>query len=113
MRRLLLLLALVLLPACEGTTTSTLLPTPEDELTLYVASYTRTCMGMYEMECMLIKEEPDEEWGNFYSQIEGFAYEPGYEYVLRVAVTEVPNPPADGASRTYRLVQLVSKTRVP
>lgn len=116
--RPLLLLALALLPACSNEPGG---PEPVDpgagaelggpnQLTWYVASYTRTCTGMYEMQCMLIKDDPAEDWSNFYDQIEGFTYEPGYDYVLRVAYTDIKNPPADGPSRTYRLVLQVSKT---
>lgn len=80
--------------------------------TLYVAPYTRTCQGMYEMQCMLVRESRYGEWLNFYNQIQGFTYEPGYEYVLLVGWREVPNPPADASSREYWLIQMVEKKRV-
>ena len=102
------LFALALLAACGTTPTGA----GEEQLTLYVASYTRTCTGMYEMQCLQVREDPAGAWGNFYDAIEGFTYEPGYEYVLHVRVTEVPNPPADGSSVRYQLVQVVSKTPV-
>ncbi len=54
---------------------------------------------------------PATAWQLFYDPIDGFAYEPGYEYVLRVAERNVPNPPADGSSVAYRLVRIVSKVR--
>jgi hypothetical protein len=66
---------------------------------------------MYEMECLLVREDPNADWRNFYDAIEGFTYEPGYSYKLLVDVRDIPNPPADGSSRAYRLVLLVEKVR--
>jgi hypothetical protein len=83
----------------------------QERQTLYVAPYTRTCQGIYEMQCMLVRESREGEWLNFYDQIQGFTYEPGYEYVLLVGWREVPNPPADASSREYWLIQTVEKKR--
>lgn len=83
----------------------------QDRKTLYVAPYTRTCQGMDEMQCMLVRESREGEWLNFYGEIQGFTYEPGYEYVLLVGWREVPNPPADASSREYWLIQTVEKKR--
>lgn len=106
LNRILPLLALVLLTACVNVTGSAV-----HEQVLYVAPYTRTCMGMYEMQCMLVREDPDDEWGNWYTPIEGFEYEPGYHYTLLVGWREIPNPPADGSSRAYWLIRIVEKTQ--
>jgi hypothetical protein len=114
--RTLLLLACALLPACNAVQPTGDVVTDRagpGQTTLYVASYTRTCTGMYEMQCMLVKEHPEDEWSNFYDAIEGFTYEPGYSYTLLVDWREIPNPPADGSSRAYWLVRLVEKTRAP
>lgn len=108
LHRILLLLAATLLPACGDLDTTGL---ETDQLTLYVAPYTRTCHGMYEMQCMLVREDPNGEWLNFYDPIQGFTYEPGYSYVLVVGWREIPNPPADGSSREYWLVEVVEKVR--
>ncbi|MCZ7672694.1 MAG: DUF4377 domain-containing protein [Chloroflexi bacterium] len=48
----------------------------------------------------------------FYNPIVGFTFEPGYEYELKVMVETVENPPADGSSLRYTLVEVVSKTAV-
>jgi hypothetical protein len=107
--RILLPLAAAVVPACNAMQTTG----SPDETTFYVASYTRTCTGMYEMQCMLVREDPNGQWLNFYDQIAGFTYEPGYEYVLVVGSREIPNPPQDSSSREYWLVRQVSRTRVP
>jgi hypothetical protein len=115
LHRILLPIAVLLFAACNP------LQVPVDKSTdaegqegqtLYVAPYTRTCHGMYEMQCMLVRESREGEWRNFYDQIQGFTYEPGYEYVLLVGWREVPNPPADASSREYWLIRTVEKTRV-
>jgi Domain of unknown function (DUF4377) len=109
LNRVLLLLALALLPACSAAGNAT--GVENDRITLYVAHYTRTCTGLIETECMLVREDPNGEWENFYGGIEGFTYEPGYSYKLLVATRRIPNPPADGSSIEYRLVQIIEQVR--
>lgn len=99
------LLAALLLPACD-----TLMGSEEHELLLYVAPYTQECVGVDVQQCMLVKEHPEDDWEFFYDGIEGFTYEPGYNYSLLVGWREIDNPPADGSSRRYRLIRLVQKT---
>lgn len=79
--------------------------------TYTIASKTTIGYGVGPMNCMLVKEGDGENWNLFYSQIEGFSYEPGYEYVLQVRKEKIDNPPADGSSIRYRLVKVVSKTQ--
>jgi heat shock protein HslJ len=78
--------------------------------TLYVAHYLADCVGVGPMKCMLVRETPDAEWTMFYDKIQGFEYEPGFDYELRIRTEDVPNPPADASSIRYILVELVSKT---
>ncbi|REC64680.1 hypothetical protein DRF59_19890 [Chryseobacterium flavum] len=63
------------------------------------------------MKCMQVKENASDSWTNFYSTIEGFTYEPGYEYVLKVKTEKIENPPADASSIKYILTEQVSKTK--
>jgi len=107
--RILLPLAATVLAACNTLQANA----SQEQKTFYIASYTRTCTGMYEMQCMLVREDPKGEWLNFYDQIAGFTYEPGYEYELIVGSREIPNPPQDSSSREYWLIRQVSRTRVP
>jgi hypothetical protein len=44
----------------------------------------------------------------FYSGIEGFTFQWGHPVTLRVQVEQVANPPADGSSLRYTLVEVVS-----
>jgi hypothetical protein len=58
---------------------------------------------------LLVKKKVDGEWNNFYDQIEGFTYQKGFEYKVRVAVTPIEQPMADGSDRRYTLLDVLSK----
>ena len=92
--RILVPIAAALLAACSAITGSR-----THEQTLHVASYTRTCQGVGEMQCMLVREDADGEWLNFYNAIEGFTWEAGYDYVLIVGWR---SPPWDARGRGRR-----------
>lgn len=77
---------------------------------LYVADHTAPCMGVAPMTCLVVREDPNAEWTFHYFGISGFDYEPGYFYHLRVEITPVDNPPIDGSSTSWRLVEIVDKT---
>ncbi len=79
---------------------------------LFVHESMVDCEGASPMRCMQVRASESEEWTWFYDRIEGFEHEPGYRYELRVEVTNVDKPPADGSSKRYRLVQVVSKEKV-
>ena len=53
-------------------------------------------------------------WELFYSQIEGFKYQPGYLYRITVAISDREPPlPADVSAKTYELVEVLSKSPDP
>jgi heat shock protein HslJ len=79
--------------------------------TVYVGPYQVPCTGVAPQMCMLVREDPDKDWTMFYDQIQGFDYEPGYEYELRVQEEKLENPPADASSVRWVLVEVVSKER--
>lgn len=83
----------------------------EETKNLYVADHLVDCTGVSPQKCMLIKEKLADEWQNFYGNIVGFTYEEGYQYLLRVKVSEVKNPPADGSKYKYTLDQIVEKKK--
>lgn len=60
---------------------------------------------------ILIKEENSTDgWFAFpLTGIDGFSYEEGYTYRLKVKKTHLGNPPADGFTFTYTLIQIISK----
>lgn len=60
-----------------------------NEKTVYISPETVNCMGLSRKECLQIKENLDEEWTLFYETIEGFDYESGYNYQLRIAQKKI------------------------
>ncbi len=68
------------------------------------------CYGPFRRMCLVI------DGGHFYDEIEGFEHEPGYEYRLRIARHDAwpgeKEPPQDAGRYGYRLLELISKTRV-
>ena len=70
------------------------------------------CIGEVPMKCMQVKFPGKQEWNYFYSQIEGFTYEEGYRYKLKIRETDRVNVPADASSKRYELIRLLSKRKV-
>ena len=58
-------------------------------------------MGEHPIECMQVMTEDEPgQWQNLYfSEVKGFTYERGHEYVLRVKRTILANPPQDASNR--------------
>lgn len=80
--------------------------------TLFVDSQLATCTGVGPMQCMRVRSDASQDWTLFYDTIEGFNYEAGYTYELRVSETPVENPPADGSSIKTTLIEVVKKEPV-
>lgn len=76
-----------------------------------VASEQADCVGVGTMKCLLVKNNGDEEWEFFYNNIEGFSYEPGFEYKLEIRKEFRDNPAADQSSTRYVLVRVISKVQ--
>ncbi|MHC5309628.1 DUF4377 domain-containing protein [Myroides sp. LJL116] len=88
---------------------------PQEELqdlfTLFVASELADCVGVAPQKCMQVKQSEDAPWEMMYSSIEGFTYEPGYEYKLEVRSEQVENAPMDASSLRIILVNQISKEK--
>lgn len=89
------------------------------EVTMYVSSETGIMYDLFDsegefpIECMLVKEQREDKYRPLaFSGIQGFEYEKGYEYDLRVNKTTLENPPADGSIYKYQLVRIVEKRQV-
>jgi heat shock protein HslJ len=91
----------------------TFTPAPKvtrSEKTIWVNSRRKPCTGVAPRECLQIKEQPDGEWKLFYESIEGFDFQPGFQYQLKVAIEKIENPPADKSSENWKLVEVISQT---
>lgn len=107
---LLLNLTLLAVAACQSES--------EDEtVTWWINSAKVDCTGVGPMTCFQIQKGKQIEagkWEFFYSNIEGFAYEPGNIYQVKIEVNKRPEPiPADASSLTYKLLEIISKTTDP
>lgn len=80
---------------------------------LYIADAKVDCVGVAPQKCLQIKEIGKTDWTYLYDQIEGFDYEEGFFYKIKVDVIEVENPPADGSSLKYKLIEILDKSKVP
>lgn len=84
------------------------------ETTMRINSYRETCEAMVETMCYLVQngeQVGSDEWNLFYSEIEGFEYEEGFLYTLKVQIEEVAIPLEDGSDRKYTLLEVISKVK--
>jgi len=81
--------------------------------TLFVREVRVDCEGEGPQKCLQIRASAADPWNLLYDGIEGFHYEDGNAYELRVSIELVRRPPADATSKRYHLVEIVSKTKVP
>ena len=78
------------------------------EKIVYVNGRTVPCTGVAPQQCLQIKESMKDDWTLLYQGIKGFKHEQGYVYRLRVREEIIANPPADGSSREWVLVDIRS-----
>lgn len=67
------------------------------------------CEGSAPQTCMQIAESENGEYEYFYDQIEGFEFAEGTSYVVDVVIETVEDPPADGSSLRYTLVEIIEE----
>jgi len=60
----------------------------------------------------ITEQETNEKYGLALGRIEGFNYVEGNQYVLKVQKTTISNPPADGYTEQYKLLEVISTTKV-
>ncbi len=103
------------LAACQPDQPDMVTEQPNQEgnvVILEVDSFWQPCVGVSPQLCLQVKEAGQENWTYFYDQIDGFTYEPGYLYQLRVKKETISNPAADASSIKWTLVEEISKTAV-
>lgn len=86
------------------------------ETILFVNSSKVECTGVGKMQCLQIQESETFKpngWKNFYGNIEGFEFEPGYIYKISVKKEELDpaTVPADASTLKYSLVKVIEKNR--
>ncbi len=81
--------------------------------TLIIGPYTQTCQGFIEQQCYLEFNEESQEWEFFYESIQGFDFEPGYIYKLKVRLEDRGTEIQDVGRYAYHLVEVLSKEAAP
>ncbi|GGP24586.1 META and DUF4377 domain-containing protein [Silvimonas amylolytica] len=82
---------------------------PGGERVIQVAPDTKTCSaGAGQMQCLQVRDAADQPWTLLYGGIDGFEYQPGTLYTLRIKETPVDNPPADGSGIKRSLVRVLT-----
>ncbi len=80
--------------------------------TFYVAPLQADCEVVGPQKCFLVRRSPNENWIMLYSPINGFDYEPGFSYRIKVQRKRVKHPPADGSKYEYVLLEELEKKDV-
>ncbi|MDT9002299.1 DUF4377 domain-containing protein [Paucibacter sp. APW11] len=86
------------------------------ETTLQLDHYMDGCNGMFEYLCLRARSSDTADWAPIGNAIQGFKFEWGHRYSLRIRVTEravPPIPDAPSTQVTYELLQLQSDTPQP
>lgn len=82
---------------------------------IMIADHKVDCIGVAPRKCLLTKpavqDSSQSEWQYRYSGIDGFDYEPNYEYTLLIKNTTVSNPPTDASSVRSELVEVIKKSK--
>ena len=82
---------------------------------IIVADHQEDCIGVGPQSYFLTKlagqTNSQTGWEYRYSGIEGFDYEPHYEYTLLIQNTTIANPPADTSSIHSKLIKIIEKKR--
>lgn len=91
----------------DQTGSSTTTSTTDERKRLWIKPDLVECEGVAPQMCMQVAESEDGEYEYFYDQIEGFDFVEGTSYVIDVTVQEIEDPPADGSSIAYTLVEII------
>jgi hypothetical protein len=86
-------------------------------VTLEVAARRRTCTGLFEKQCLVVREIPEKggkksgqassKWSPMFDEIAGFTQAPGKRYKIRVRKDRLENPPMDASDTSYTLLRVL------
>ena len=99
-----LVAACLALAACESN-----LGPVEHVVIMDVAAQKATCLALAPTDCLRVREHSSTVWTDLRIPIEGFNYQVGCDYVIRVAWRESEGPSTDGSNREYRLLDIIWK----
>ena len=85
-------------------------PAEGRERIVQVAGQRVPCTGVAPMLCLQIRSQPGAAWEAHYGDLEGFDWQVGVEYVIRVREFAVANPPADGSALRWVLEEVLERS---
>ncbi|WP_242092148.1 DUF4377 domain-containing protein [Aestuariivivens sediminicola] len=106
MKKLFLFIVSIVILSCSNDESA-------QEAILKVNHYKLTAIGLDKTLVLMVQENENigtDNWSYIYDGIDGFVYEFGFEYQLKVIKKSLNNPPADGSSIVYELIDIISKT---
>lgn len=89
---------------------SDLPPAEGRERIVMVAGQRAPCTGVAPTLCLQVRTQPGAAWQLHHGEIEGFDWQVGVEYVIRVREVAVANPPADGSSLRWVLEEVLERS---
>lgn len=72
----------------------------------------KECTGEVTVPCFQARKLEDKHWSMYIEHIEGFEFEEGNQYTLRLKVIQNDSPQRDMPSVTYKLIKVVSKEKI-
>lgn len=96
------------LPVVTGTNDA---PAVVDDITLFVGPEREPCPGLTAQPCLVVATNPGDPYAPWFGTIEGFDFESGFTYELRVRRT-IPAG-STGGDAVWRLAEVVHKDPVP
>ena len=113
MRHQIVSITLILLSLTIGCgRTDTLITSTQKNIeTITIGPYTETCQGFHpvDQQCYLEFDEESQEWEFFYENIQGFDFEPGYIWTLKVRLKDRGAGIQDAGRYAYHLIEVLSK----
>lgn len=99
----------IMVTATPIAVTTTVAAPVAKQFVITVGPAKKACTGVAPMECLQVAKGLSRDYQNFYSSIEGFDYQAGYTYRLKVKVVNLDTLPADASHMKYTLVRVISK----
>ena len=113
--RYLLIIAVLFLSACGVENPFSLLVDEGEHIEIItIGPYTELCHDAhFERPCLVEYNEDSGRWEFFYESIQGFDFEPGFIYTLKVRLEDRGTEIQDVGRYAYHLVELIEKKKVP
>ena len=100
--------------ACNAVRLPSNQDTEEEYLkTITIGPSIRRCQGFIEQDCFMEFNHESGQWEFFYEAIQGFDFEPGFIYTLRVRLEDRGTEIQDVGRYAYHLVEIIDKQTAP